>query len=49
MSKQVSLSDVLDFDNSLFTDKQAVKTNYSLTGIGDILHRSDEIRKYYTI
>jgi archaeal cell division control protein 6 len=48
MSKQVSLIDVLNFDNSLFTDKQAVKSNYALAGIKDILHRDNEIKKYYT-
>jgi cell division control protein 6 len=47
MSKQVSLSDVLDFENSIFTYKQALKPNFPLHGINDILHRDNEIRMYY--
>jgi len=47
MDTQVSLSEIINFENSLFKDKQAVKTNYALTGIGDILHRNNEIRQYY--
>lgn len=47
MDTQVSLSEIINFENSLFKDKQAVKTNYALTGIGDILHRNNEIKQYY--
>ena len=47
LSKQVSLSDVLDFKNSIFTNKQALKPNYPLHGISDVLHRDNEIKMYY--
>ena len=47
MSKPISLIDVLDFENSLFTNKQTLKPNYPLRGISDIKHRDNEIKTYY--
>ena len=34
-------------DNRLFINKNVVKPNYTLASIDDILHRDEEIRKYY--
>ena len=47
LSKPISLIDVLDFENSLFTNKQTLKPNYPLRGISDIKHRDNEIKTYY--
>lgn len=47
LSKPISLTDVLDFENSVFTNKQALKPNYPLRGISDIKHRDEEIKTYY--
>lgn len=47
LSKIISLSDVLDFENSLFINKQVLKPNYPLRGISDIKQRDNEIKIYY--
>ena len=47
MSKPISLTDFLDFERSIFTNKQALKPNYPLRNISDIKHRDEEIRTYY--
>lgn len=47
MSKTISLSDLLDFENSLFINKQVLKPNYPLRGISDIKQRDNEIKMYY--
>jgi len=47
MPPKVSLGDVLAMDNSLFKNKQVLKPNYTLKSIDDVLHRDDEIRKFY--
>lgn len=47
MSKTISLSDLLDFENSIFINKQVLKPNYPLRGISDIKQRDNEIKMYY--
>jgi cell division control protein 6 len=47
LSKTISLSDLLDFENSLFINKQVLKPNYPLRGISDIKQRDNEIKMYY--
>lgn len=47
MSKTISLSDLLDFENSLFINKQVLKPNYPLRSISDIKQRDNEIKMYY--
>ena len=47
MSKPISLTDFLDFEKTIFTNKQALKPNYQLHSISDIKHRDKEIRTYY--
>jgi len=41
------LDDILNTENSLFNNKQVLKPNYTLRTLDDVLHRDDEIRKYY--
>jgi archaeal cell division control protein 6 len=47
LSKPISLTDFLDFEKTIFTNKQALKPNYQLRSISDIKHRDKEIRTYY--
>ncbi|MDD3138843.1 MAG: AAA family ATPase [Lachnospiraceae bacterium] len=47
ITKQVSLSEIVNFEKSLFKDKTTVKPNYELKGIEEILHRNEEIRIFY--
>lgn len=47
LSKSISLTDFLDFEKSIFTNKQALKPNYPLRNISDIKHRDEEIKGYY--
>lgn len=47
MTPKVKLEDIIAMDNSLFKNKQVLKPNYTLKGIDDVLHRDDEIKKYY--
>lgn len=47
MSKPISLSDLIDFENSLFINKQVLKPNYPLRGISDVKQRDNEIKMYY--
>lgn len=47
MSGSISLSDVLNFENSLFVNKHVLKPNYPLRGISDIKQRDNEIKMYY--
>ena len=47
LSKTISLSDLLDFENSLFINKQVLKPNYPLRSISDIKQRDNEIKMYY--
>ncbi len=44
---KISLDDVLNMEYSLFRNKLVLKPNYTLRNIDDVLHRDDEIRKYY--
>lgn len=44
---KISLDDILNTENSLFKNKQVLKPNYTLRNLDDVLHRDDEIRKYY--
>ena len=41
------MDDILNTENSLFNNKQVLKPNYTLRTLDDVLHRDDEIRKYY--
>ncbi len=47
MPPKISLDDVLAMDNRLFKNKLVLKPNYTLRNIDDVLHRDDEIEKYY--
>ena len=47
LSKPISLTDFLDFEKSIFTNKQALKPNYPLRSISDIKHRDQQIKTYY--
>lgn len=47
MPPKVSLDEIIASNNRLFKNKQVLKPNYTLKGIDYILHRDEEIRKYY--
>lgn len=47
MPPKISLDDVLAMDSRLFKNKLILKPNYTLRNIDDVLHRDDEIGKYY--
>jgi len=47
LEDQISLRDVIIADKKLFKDKNYVKSDFPLTSIKSILHRNEEIEKYY--
>ena len=47
MPPKISLDEMISMDNSLFKNKLVLKPNYTLKNIDDVLHRDDEIAKYY--
>jgi len=46
VSEKMLFTEVQDIENSIFMNKRALKPNYPLHGISDILHRDHEIKTY---
>lgn len=47
MAPKIKLDDIIAMDDSMFKNKQVLKPNYTLRKIDDVLHRDEEIKKYY--
>lgn len=47
MTPKFTLAEILESSNNLFKNKNAVKPNYALGSIDNILHRDAEIRTYF--
>jgi cell division control protein 6 len=47
VTPKFTLDEIIESTSSLFKNKQVLKPNYTLKELDDVLHRDEEIRKYY--